>query len=70
MLNFETIKQGDGSFAYKVESPDGLFRVFQRWTPGVGGKVPMTEAEAEANALALIAAVEASAAAVGPATEG
>lgn len=59
MLNFETIKQADGSFAYKVESPDGLFRVVQRWTPGVGGKVPMTQAEAQAHAEALIAAVEA-----------
>lgn len=70
MLNFETIKQADGSFAYKVESPDGLFRVFQRWTPGVGGRKPMTQAEAEAFAVALITAAEAPVAPVEPETAG
>ena len=59
MLNHQIIEQEDGSFAYKVESPDGLFRVFQRWTPGVGGKVPMTQVEAQQHAEALVEAATA-----------
>lgn len=51
------IEQHGTGYAYKIFN-GGTLVVWQKETPGAAGIVPMTEAEAEAFALAEIAAAE------------
>ena len=62
MLTYEIVDIPGWGYGYSIESADGSIRIFQRFKPGIGGKVRMTKAEAEDYAKAFIAEYEAASA--------
>lgn len=56
MHTHETYLLESGAFGYRIYAGDAL-RIDQYFAPGLSGFVPMTEVEAEAYALADIAAM-------------
>jgi len=47
MITYEIFELGDGFYGYRV-AYDGSVFIVQTFAPGVGGFVPMTEADAHA----------------------